>query len=86
MADPSFEGRQQLPRTPILTVPMEMLTVECLRCGDTREVSAPADAHVHAGECRRCEYVGWALVADLTENLRRVLRERPPERRRLYAA
>jgi hypothetical protein len=65
---------------------MEMLTVECLRCGDTREVSAPADAHVHAGECRRCEYVGWALVADLTEKLRRVLRERPPERRRLYAA
>jgi hypothetical protein len=39
-----------------------------------------------AGECPRCEYVGWALVADLTEKLRRVLRERPPERRRLYAA
>jgi hypothetical protein len=86
VADPSFEGRQQLPRTPILTVPMEMLTLECLRCGDTRDVPASADARVHAGECTRCEYVGWALVADLTEKLRRVLRERPPERRRLYAA
>ena len=59
----------------------ERLTVECLRCGDTREV------HLRdTGECQRCEYVGWALVAELTEKLRRVLRERPPERRRLYAA
>ena len=65
---------------------MEMLTLECLRCGDTRDVPAPDNAHVHAGECDRCEYVGWALVADLIEKLRRVLRERPPERRRLYAA
>jgi hypothetical protein len=37
-------------------------------------------------ECLRCDYVGWALVADLTEKIRRVLRDRPPERRRLYAA
>jgi hypothetical protein len=59
----------------------EKLTVECLRCGDTREVDGR-----HTGECERCEYVGWALVAELTEALRRVLRERPPERRRLYAA
>ena len=65
---------------------MELLRVECLRCGDTREVPAKADDHVDAGECERCEYVGWALVADLTEKIRRVLRERPPERRRLYAA
>jgi len=65
---------------------MVLLTVECLRCGDTREVFAMADDHVDAGECERCEYVGWALVADLTEKIRRVLRERPPERRRLYAA
>jgi ribosomal protein S27AE len=65
---------------------MELLTVECLRCGDTREVSAKADDHMDAGECARCEYVGWALVADLTEKIRRVLRERPPERRRLYVA
>ncbi|HYY63373.1 MAG TPA: hypothetical protein VE688_02080 [Gaiellaceae bacterium] len=65
---------------------MERLTVECLRCGHTREVSARHDAHVDAGECTRCEYVGWALVADLTEKIRQVLRERPPERRRLYVA
>ena len=65
---------------------MEMLTVECLRCGDTRAVSAREGAHLDAGECERCDYVGWALVADLTETLRRVLRDRPPERRRLYAA
>ena len=55
--------------------------VECLRCGETRELIGR-----DAGECQRCEYVGWALVADLTEQLRRILRERPPERRRLYAA
>jgi hypothetical protein len=65
---------------------MERLTVECLRCGHTREVRARADAHIDGGECDRCEYVGWALVADLTEKIRRVLRERPPERRRLYVA
>ncbi len=59
----------------------ERLTVECLRCGETREVDAR-----DTGQCVRCEYVGWALVAELTEALRRVLRERPPERRRLYAA
>jgi hypothetical protein len=65
---------------------MERLALECLRCGETREVDARAGEHLHAGQCERCEYVGWALVADLTEKLRRVLRDRPPERRRLYAA
>jgi hypothetical protein len=70
----------------LIEVPMETLTIECLRCGATRQVPAREHAHLDAGECERCEYVGWALVADLTEKLRRVLRERPPERRRLYAA
>ena len=65
---------------------MSTFTVECLRCGATRQVDARVGARVDGGECARCEYVGWALVADLTEQLRRVLRERPPERRRLYAA
>jgi hypothetical protein len=65
---------------------METVWVECLRCGDVRQVYTRAGEHVHAGECQRCEYVGWALVADLTERLRQLLRERPPERRRLYAA
>ena len=63
-------------------MPMEMLTLECLRCGDTREVPAPADAHVHAGECDRCEYVGWAHLEELDESLRKRLRDRLlPERR-----
>jgi len=65
---------------------MERLTVECLRCGDVREVAPRAGGNIRAGACEGCEYVGWALVADLTERLRRVIRERPPERRRLYAA
>jgi hypothetical protein len=65
---------------------METLRVECLRCGDTRQVPAPEGAHLDAGQCERCDYVGWALVVDLSEQLRRILRERPPERRRLYAA
>jgi hypothetical protein len=65
---------------------VDRFSVECLRCGETREVHPHAGAHLDAGHCDRCEYVGWALVADLTEQLRRVLRERPPERRRLYAA
>jgi hypothetical protein len=65
---------------------MEKLAVECLRCGEVRQISAQEDTRLDVGACDRCEYVGWALVADLTERLRRVLRERPPERRRLYAA
>jgi ribosomal protein S27AE len=65
---------------------MDALMIECLRCGDVRQVPAREDAHVDAGECGRCDYVGWASVADLTEKLRRILRDRPPERRRLYAA
>ena len=65
---------------------MDPLTIECLRCGHVRQVHPRAGENVNAGECGRCEYVGWASVADLTEKLRRLLRERPPERRRLYAA
>ena len=65
---------------------MDTLMIECLRCGDVREVPEREDAHVDAGECKRCDYVRWASVADLTEKLRRLLRDRPPERRRLYAA
>src|SRR6266550_827846 len=50
---------------------METLMIECLRCGDVRQVPTPDGAKVDAGECHRCDYVGWALVADLTEKLRR---------------
>ncbi|HEX6131949.1 MAG TPA: hypothetical protein VF044_09465 [Actinomycetota bacterium] len=53
--------------------------IECLRCGQQR------DGNRHAPDCPRCGYVGWAGVADLDERTRRVLRERPPEQRRLRA-
>jgi hypothetical protein len=51
--------------------------VECLNCGQRREVpDCP---------CPRCEYVGWAWAHDLDEALRRLLRMRPLDRRRLHA-
>ena len=38
------------------------------------------------GECHRCGYVGWAPSTDLTEPMRRRIRERPIEHRAtLYA-
>jgi hypothetical protein len=55
---------------------MEPLTVECLRCGDRREVESHRE-----GECTRCGYVGWARESELTELTRRAIRERPPEYR-----
>jgi hypothetical protein len=48
--------------------------VECLNCGQRRELPEH--------ECPRCAYVGWAMVEELNETLRRQLRERGlPERR-----
>ena len=58
---------------------MERRSVECLNCGKARRVGDTA------GECARCGYVGWAETDSLTETLRRALRERPPERRKLHA-
>jgi ribosomal protein L37E len=54
-------------------------SIECLRCGKRR-----ADVRTHP-DCPRCGYLGWARVADLDERTRRILRERPPEQRRLRA-
>ena len=62
----------------------ETLTLECLRCGATRDARR-AWGHVDAGECPRCQYVGWARSRELSESVRRLLRERPLERRRLHA-
>jgi hypothetical protein len=56
---------------------MESLTIECLRCGERRA------GLEHEPECRRCGYLGWARVHELDEQIRRRLRERPPESRRL---
>ena len=61
---------------------METVRIECLSCGD-RRMAAGDVAHLDAGECPRCGYVGWAHVEDLTELARRLIRERPLERRRL---
>jgi Zn ribbon nucleic-acid-binding protein len=55
--------------------------VECLRCGHFRTVELERSERLDPGECPRCGYVGWALVADLSDPVRRTLRERPPERR-----
>jgi Zn ribbon nucleic-acid-binding protein len=60
-------------------------TVECLKCGATRQIVPVAWGRLDTGECPRCGYVGWAPSRDLTELVRRALREHPPARRRLYA-
>jgi hypothetical protein len=52
--------------------------VECLNCGKRREVPEH--------ECPRCTYVGWAPVEDLSERLRRRLRERALTDRRMRVA
>jgi len=53
--------------------------IECLGCGERRA------SHLERGDCPRCGYVGWARVEDLDERMRRILRERPPELRRIRA-
>ena len=58
--------------------------VECLNCGYRRSVRE-ADPHTGEDECPRCRYVGWASSAELTERTRRLLRERPIDRRHLRA-
>ena len=55
---------------------METL-IECLRCGERR-----TDLREQP-ECPRCGYLGWARETALDERTRRLLRERPPETRRL---
>ena len=64
---------------------MEKLIVECLRCGEPR-LLLRALRQVEAHECARCGYLGWAESQTLTELERRVLRDRPLEKRRLRAA
>ena len=64
---------------------MEPLVVECLRCGSHRERTT-APLRQATQECPRCGYLGWAPADDLTERERRVLQNRPLERRRLRLA
>jgi hypothetical protein len=58
--------------------------VECLSCGYRRAMRADEGRSV-ADECPKCHYVGWASSAELSERTRRLLRERPVNRRRLRA-
>jgi hypothetical protein len=62
------------------------MRVECLRCGEERALEQPAGRKVDAGSCPRCKYVGWAPSESLDETLRRRVRMRPLEQRRIYAA
>jgi hypothetical protein len=61
----------------------EKHAVECLHCGTFRTVTRERTQRLDPGECGRCGYLGWALVADLAEPVQKGLRERPLERRRL---
>jgi transposase len=63
---------------------MASLSVECLRCGETRTLHSLSSRRLDAGECPRCGYVGWAASAELDEPRRRQLRERPVPSRRLH--
>jgi ribosomal protein S27AE len=61
---------------------VEKVRIECLSCGARRSVVGDAQ-HLDPGECARCGYVGWARSEDLTDIARRLIRERPLERRSL---
>jgi hypothetical protein len=63
-------------------MPIHLRQVECLQCGHRRSVrrDEPRSA---LDECPRCRYVGWAASAELSERTRRLLRDRPVQRRRL---
>ena len=58
-------------------------TIECLRCGERRDAVDSRPRWLSRPECPRCGYLGWASSSELTEPIRRLLRERPPETRRL---
>jgi hypothetical protein len=59
----------------------EKHAVECLRCGKFRTIERERSDRLVPGGCPGCGYLGWTLIADLTEPVRRTLREGPPERR-----
>ncbi len=67
-------------------VAMASLRIECLGCGERRVLHPGSHRRLQEGECPRCGYVGWAASAEIDETLRRRVRTRPLERRRLYAA
>jgi len=64
---------------------MTFVTVECLQCGGLRQVERAPEHGVDRDRCARCDYVGWAPTAELTEAERRELRELPVELRGVAA-
>jgi hypothetical protein len=64
---------------------VESLVVECLSCGELRHVLPIPWRRMDPDECHRCGYLGWARSVELNELMRRALRDRPLERRRIYA-
>jgi hypothetical protein len=58
------------------------MQVECLSCGQTREIASREGHVVDSSDCHRCGYLGWAPAGELTEPVRRALRDRPLSRRR----
>ena len=82
---PPLGGRLRISQSPLAAdnhEHMAVFTVECLRCGEQREVVSTASSRLRRGECPRCGYVGWADSSALTEPARRALRERPLDVRR----
>jgi hypothetical protein len=57
--------------------------VECLSCGQQWILNRTDGRIATAGECPRCGYVGWARSADVTERVRRLLRDLPVTARRI---
>ena len=62
---------------------MDACRVECLRCGEQHFLPRSSFRLLQQADCPRCGYVGWARSSDVTEPLRRALRERPVEARRV---
>ena len=60
---------------------VERPTIECLRCGQDRELVESARRSQSTGACPRCQYVGWAYSSELSERTRRLFRDLPLERR-----
>jgi hypothetical protein len=56
---------------------MKRLLVECLNCGLQRLLTLPDGKVVASCECPRCGYLGWARAGELSEDMRRLLREHP---------
>ena len=62
---------------------VERPAIECLRCGKQHRLVQSPWRRLQGSECPRCGYLGWAEVKDLTEPVRKALRDRPVELRRL---